>query len=91
MNILKTLWHEPRIDEVFLDLEIRHGDFGIFVSQVAYVKDILKKSKMKSSYLVTTPMELDMKLAKFEGGYQVNANEYCKLVGSLRYLLRSGL
>lgn len=31
----------------FLGLEIRQGKFGIFVSQEAYAKDILKKNKME--------------------------------------------
>jgi len=56
----------------FLGLEIRQVDFGYFVSQEAYVKDILKKNKMEDCNSVTMPMELGMKLYKFEGGVQVN-------------------
>lgn len=70
----------------FLGLEIRQGKFGIFVSQEAYAKDILKKNKMEECKPVATPMELGMKLSRFEGGNQVNASNYRSLVGSLRYL-----
>jgi len=52
----------------FLHLEIRQWDFGIFRSQEAYVKDILKKSKMEGCNSVTIPMELGTKLSNFKGG-----------------------
>jgi len=52
----------------FLGFEIRQGDFGIFMSQEAYAKDILKKSKMEDCNPVKTLMKLGMKLSRFEGG-----------------------
>lgn len=70
----------------FLGLEVRQGTSGIFISQQAYAKEILKKSKMENSNPVVTPMELGTKLSKFEGGEPVDANLYRSLVGSLRYL-----
>ena len=42
------------------------------MSQEAYAKDILKKSKMEDCNSVTTPLKLSMKFSKFEGGDQVN-------------------
>lgn len=36
------------------------------------MKDILKTSEMEDCNPITTPMELGMKLSKFEGGEQVN-------------------
>jgi hypothetical protein len=56
------------------------------VSQEAYAKEILKRSKMNESNSVATPMELGTKLSKFEGGERVDASKYRSLVGSLRYL-----
>jgi hypothetical protein len=35
---------------------------------------------------VATPMELGVKLSKFEGGEAVEANKYRSMIGSLRYL-----
>ncbi|KAA0058967.1 Tpv2-1c [Cucumis melo var. makuwa] len=70
----------------FLGLEIRQGNFGIFVSWEAYARNILKKNKMENYKLVATPMELGTKLSRFEGGDQVNAHGYRSLVGSLGYL-----
>ena len=41
---------------------------------------------MKKCKPVTTPMELDTKFSRFEGGDQVNGHGYRSLVGSLQYL-----
>nr|GFA79302.1 retrovirus-related Pol polyprotein from transposon TNT 1-94 [Tanacetum cinerariifolium] len=70
----------------FLGLEVRQEIFRIFISQKAYTKEILKRSKMKDCNPVVTPMELGTKLSKFEGGEHVDANEYRSLVGCLQYL-----
>ena len=70
----------------FLGLQVRQDKTGVFVSQEAYAKSILKKNKMDDCNPVSTPMELGAKLSKFEGGDQVDANKYRSLVGSLRYL-----
>ncbi|KAJ3693375.1 hypothetical protein LUZ60_008855 [Juncus effusus] len=70
----------------FLGLEVTQGECGIFASQEAYAKDILKRYKMEDSNPVATPMELDAKLSKFEGGEIFDASKYKSLVGSLRYL-----
>ncbi|GJQ99145.1 retrovirus-related pol polyprotein from transposon TNT 1-94 [Tanacetum coccineum] len=70
----------------FMGLEVRQGIFGIFVSQKAYAKEILKRYKMEDCNPVVTPMELGTKLSKFEGGEPVDADKYRSLVGSLRYL-----
>ncbi|KAJ3689816.1 hypothetical protein LUZ61_018980 [Rhynchospora tenuis] len=70
----------------FLGLEVRQENAGIFVSQEAYAKEILKKYKMDECNPVSTPMELGAKLSKFEGGDRVDASKYQSLVGRLRYL-----
>ncbi|KAG6506437.1 hypothetical protein ZIOFF_031760 [Zingiber officinale] len=48
--------------------EVRQGKTGIFVSQEAYAKEILKKYKMESCNPVSIPMEPRAKLSKFDGG-----------------------
>ena len=70
----------------FLGLEVRQEETGIFVSQEAYAKEILKKYKMAHCNPVSTPMEPGLKLSKFDGGERVDASKYRSLVGSLRYL-----
>ena len=70
----------------FLGLEVKQGESGIFVSQEAYAKNILKMYKMEDSNPVAIPMELGAKLSKFEGGDRVDPSKFRSLVGSLRYL-----
>ena len=70
----------------FLGLEVRQGPSGIFVSQEAYSKDILKKNKMANSNSVSTLMEQGTKLSRYDGGDRVDSTRYQSLVGSLRYL-----
>ena len=70
----------------FLGLEVKQGESGIFVSQEAYAKDILKRYKMEDSNQVAIPMEFGAKLSKFEGGDGVDPSKFHSLVVSLRYL-----
>ncbi|WVY91926.1 hypothetical protein V8G54_037440 [Vigna mungo] len=52
----------------FLGLEVKQSEEGIFISQERYALEILKKFKMKDCNLISTPMELDTKLSKLDGG-----------------------
>ena len=70
----------------FLDLEVKQGETGIFISQKKYGKEILKKYKMGNCNPISTPMEPDAKLSKYDEGERVDANRNWSLVGSLRYL-----
>ncbi|XP_061345127.1 uncharacterized mitochondrial protein AtMg00810-like [Gastrolobium bilobum] len=70
----------------FLGLEVRQDESGIFVSQEAYAKGILEKFKMSDCNPVSTPMEPDVKLSRYDGGEKVDPSVYRSLVGSLRYL-----
>jgi inorganic pyrophosphatase/exopolyphosphatase len=67
----------------FLELQVRQGKTDIFLSQEVYTKDILKRRKMDECSRVSTLMELDAKLFKFEGQDRVDASKYWSLVGSL--------
>ena len=51
----------------FLGLEVKQVSSGIFISQGAYAKDILKRFGMDNCNPVATPMELGAKLSKLEG------------------------
>jgi Reverse transcriptase (RNA-dependent DNA polymerase) len=70
----------------FLGLEIKQEDGGIFISQEAYVKKILKRFKIEDCKLVNTPIDCGVKLSRHDKGNVVDATLYKSLVGSLRYL-----
>jgi Reverse transcriptase (RNA-dependent DNA polymerase) len=69
----------------FLGLEIKQEKSRIFVSQGVYARKILQKFGMSDCNPVATPMELDSKLSKLEGGETVDSNTYRSMIGSLRY------
>ncbi|XP_061364779.1 uncharacterized mitochondrial protein AtMg00810-like [Gastrolobium bilobum] len=77
---------DPGLMRYFLGLEVRQDNLGIFVSQEAYAKEILKRFKMTDCNPVSTPMEPGSKLSKYDGRDRVDASNYRSLVGCLRYL-----
>ena len=74
------------LSKFFLDLEVKQGEMGIFMTQETYEKEIFKKHKMKNYNPISIPMKPGAKLSKYDKGERVGANRYRSLVGSLRYL-----
>ncbi|KAJ4756551.1 polyprotein [Rhynchospora pubera] len=70
----------------FLGLEIKQSDDGIFISQEAYAKEVLKRFNMANCNPVSTPVECGVKLSRHDKGNVIDATLYKSLVGSLRYL-----
>ena len=70
----------------FLGLEVRQMENGIFVCQKKYAGDLMKKYKLGKCNPVSTPMEVGVKLSKYDGGERVDATMYRSMVGNLRYL-----
>ena len=56
----------------FLGLQVYQIDEGIFISQTKYIKDMLKKFKMKDSKLVSSPMVTNCKLRKNDESLEVD-------------------
>ncbi|GKD74494.1 hypothetical protein Tco_1332776, partial [Tanacetum coccineum] len=67
-------------------LESRQDNYGIFVSNETYAKEILKKFDMAECNPVATSMAPGTKFSKFDGGDRVDAGKFQSVVGSLRYL-----
>ena len=70
----------------YVGIEVKQMKEGIFVSQERYVKEVLEKFNMINSKPVTTPIEVGIKLSKYEDGDVVNPTYFKSLIGSLRYL-----
>ncbi|KAK2980493.1 hypothetical protein RJ640_007749 [Escallonia rubra] len=71
----------------FLGIEVKQTDKGIFILQKKYAEDILKKYKMKACKPILTLVEERLKLVKDGSGGLVNATNFRRLVGSVRYLI----
>ncbi|GJV80769.1 retrovirus-related pol polyprotein from transposon TNT 1-94 [Tanacetum coccineum] len=70
----------------FLGLQISQSPRGIFINQLKYALNILKKYDMESSDPVETPMVERTKLDEDLQGIQVELTHYHGMVGYLMYL-----
>lgn len=73
----------------FLGLQITRSNKGIFIYQTKYVKEMLKKFKMKYCKLVDTPMVTGCKLSKANESTLANQTKYRSMIGSLLSLIAS--
>ena len=70
----------------FLGLYIRQMEEGIFINQVKYVKDLLKKYDLERCKKISTPMATSTKIDADEAGKAVDQKTYRGMIGSLLYL-----
>jgi len=70
----------------FLGIEFIQLDLGIFVCQMKYVMDVLKRFEMMNSKPTPTPIVSRTKLNKEDKGSNADPNLFKILVGNLMYL-----
>ncbi|KAK2975035.1 hypothetical protein RJ640_023932 [Escallonia rubra] len=73
----------------FLGLQIKQSNYGIFINQAKYTKELLKRFDMEASNAFDTPMSSSLKLDKDEKGKDVDIKRYRGMIGSLLYLTAS--
>ena len=73
----------------FLGLQIKQRSDGIFISQVKYIKELIKKFGIVDSKTCYTPMATTTKLDKDDQGKSVDIKLYRSMIGSLLYLTAS--
>lgn len=73
----------------YLGIEVSQGKDGIMLTQKGYAEKILKVTAMEDCNSTQYPMEAKLQLTKDEDGEPVNATNYRRLVGSLRYLVHT--
>ncbi|WVZ54857.1 hypothetical protein U9M48_005601 [Paspalum notatum var. saurae] len=73
----------------YLGMEVVQTKAGITLSQGAYAQKILKMAGMADCNASLTPMENRLKLSKLSTEPPVDATEYRRIVGALRYLVNS--
>ena len=73
----------------YLGLEVKQTTAGITISQGAYATKILEAAGLASCNPSITPMESRLKLSKFSVELAVDATEYRRIVGALRYLMNT--
>nr|GEX98001.1 putative ribonuclease H-like domain-containing protein [Tanacetum cinerariifolium] len=94
-NAFKKMMHEKfqmsSIGELtlFLGLQVKQKQDGIFIIQDKYVAEILKKYGFLEVKNASTPMNTQKPLLKDEDGEEVDVHMYRSMIGSLMYLTSS--
>jgi hypothetical protein len=70
----------------YLGIELHQGDSGITLRQTAYAKRVVELAGLTDCNPALTPMEERLKLGRDSTTEEVDATQYRRLVGSLRYL-----
>ena len=84
--IMSTQERNLRLLHYFLGLEVLQREDGIFISQMKYAIDLLKKFNMLNCNVATTPMNLNEKLRVEDDTGMADAKVFRSLVGGLIYL-----
>ena len=75
--------------ELFSWTQIKQKSDGIFISQVKYTKELIKKFGLEDSKTYNTPMATTAKLDKDDQGKSINIRLYRSMIDSLLYLTAS--
>jgi hypothetical protein len=75
-----------RLLSFYLGIEVHQGDFRITLRQTTYVKCVVELAGLTDCNTALTPMEERLKLSRDSTTEEVDATQYRRLVGSLRYL-----
>jgi hypothetical protein len=70
----------------YLGIEVHQDDSGITLRQTAYAKRVVELAGLTDCNPALTPMEERLKLSRDSRAEEVDATQYRRLVGSLRYL-----
>jgi hypothetical protein len=73
----------------YLGIEVHQGDSGITLRQTAYAKRIVELAGLTDCNPAPTPMKERLKLSRDSRTKEVDATQYQRLVGSLRYLVHT--
>jgi hypothetical protein len=73
----------------FLGLQIHQSSQGIFISQTKYIKEMLKRFRMKDCKPIITPMQTSCRLRKDDDSKSTDERQYRSMIGSLLYVISS--
>lgn len=73
----------------YLGIEVNQGPHGISLCQSAYAGKLLERSGMSTCNPSLAPMEPRLKLSKESTAPLVDATEYRRVIGGLRYLVHT--
>jgi hypothetical protein len=90
-RVMMQKFEMPMMGELnyFLRFQVKQLKEGIFISQMKYTQDLLKRFGMKDAKPAKTPMGTDGHLDLNKGGKSVDQKAYRSMIGSLLYLCAS--
>nr|GFA43732.1 uncharacterized mitochondrial protein AtMg00810-like [Tanacetum cinerariifolium] len=74
---------------LFLGLQVKQKDNGIFISQDNYIAKILRKFGLTDGKSASTPIDTEKPLLKDPNGKDVDVHIYRSMIGSLMYVTSS--
>ena len=78
-------FYKPGVTSFYLGIEVHQDDSGITLRQTVYAKRVVELAGLTDCNPALTPMEERLKLSR-DSTTEVDATQYRRLVGSLRYL-----
>jgi hypothetical protein len=73
----------------YLGIEVHQDENGITLRQATYADKLLERSGLQDCNPMLAPMESRLKLSKESTAPAVNATEYRRIIGGLRYLIHT--
>ena len=73
----------------FLGLQIRKTDFGIYINQAKYARNIVKRFDLEKVAHARKPMATNAKLGNDLSGQSIDITLYRSMIGCLLYLTAS--
>jgi hypothetical protein len=73
----------------YLGIEVSQGPGGINLCQAAYAEKFLERNGLLGCNPTATPMEPRLKMGRESSTPEVNATEYRRIIGGLRYLIHT--
>ena len=73
----------------YLGIEVDQGENGTMLKQTAYARKVLSQFGMLECNSTSIPIDPRMQLNKDADGHPVDATEYQRVIGCLRYLLHT--
>ena len=73
----------------FLGLQVKQWEYGIFISQEKYVKNLVKRFGLGSKKHTSAPISSSAKLSRDAVGVEVDPTLYRSMIGSFLYLTTS--
>ena len=88
---MKKMFEMSMVGELtyFLGLQVKQTDFGIYINQAKYARNLVKRFGLDKAAHARSPMAANAKLTNDPSGELVDVTLYRSMIGCLLYLIAS--